>query len=335
MRNPKHVRACLWLLGATAVWGLSFPFIRATWLLQEKEAGVSSVFFAAALTVIRFGVAAILMALFSIRTLRALTKLELHQGIGLGIFGGLGILFQMDGLAHTSASTSAFLTQFYCLVIPIWVAWRKRALPKLAVIVSSLMVLSGVAVLSRFNWSEFALSHWRSWQSSVGEAETIVAAIFFAGQILWLERPVYAPNRVTHFTVIMFTTIAVLILPVAIWACPRGAPLIQTYFSGPSLALMAVITFACTLGCYTVMNVWQPHVTATEAGLIYCIEPLCASLFALALPGWISGFANINYPNEPVTIHLLVGGGLITAANVLIQIEATLTARRRSSHSPG
>jgi drug/metabolite transporter (DMT)-like permease len=83
----------------------------------------------------------------------------------------------------------------------------------------------------------------------------------------------------------------------------------------------AVILF-CTLGAYTLMNVWQPHVTATEAGLIYCIEPLFASLFALVLPGWISHVARIDYPNERLTSHLLIGGGLITAANVLIQIDA-------------
>src|SRR5204863_2199693 len=104
----------------------------------------------------------------------------------LGVFGGLGIVFQMDGLAHTSASTSAFLTQFYCLLIPMWVSWHGRTAPRLAVIVSSVMVLTGIAVLARFNWREFKMGR--------GEAETLVSALFFAGQILWLERPRYAQN---------------------------------------------------------------------------------------------------------------------------------------------
>ena len=127
MHNSKHVHACSWLLAATAVWGLSFPFIKATWIAQKNLVpDISSECFAAMLAVARFGIAGIIIALLSIRTLRRITRLELQQGLGLGFFGGLGILLQMDGLAHTSASTSAFLTQFYCLVIPVWVAWRKR-----------------------------------------------------------------------------------------------------------------------------------------------------------------------------------------------------------------
>jgi hypothetical protein len=67
------------------------------------------------------------------------------------------------------------------------------------------------------------------------------------------------------------------------------------------------------------MNYWQPQIDSTRAGVIYCAEPLVASLLALFLPAWISRMAHIDYPNEIATVSLLVGGGLITAANVLIQ----------------
>src|SRR6185369_16972692 len=98
MQSPKHVRACVWLLAATAVWGLSFPFIRATWLVQKSQVPeMPSVFFAAALAVVRFVIAGAIITVFSFRTLRQITRSEFQQGLGLGIFGGLGILFQMDG----------------------------------------------------------------------------------------------------------------------------------------------------------------------------------------------------------------------------------------------
>jgi len=321
MRNPRHVQACVWLLAATAVWGISFPFIKATWLAQQRLAPeISSVFFAASLAVVRFGVAGIIIALFSWRALWRTTRLEWEQGLGLGVFGGLGILLQMDGLAHTPASISAFLTQFYCLVIPIWVACHQRSFPRLAVVASSVMVLGGVAVLSRFDWREFKMGR--------GEAETLLAAMFFAGQILWLERPRYAGNRVSNFTVIMFGAIALLVLPVGVFTAPAGNQWVRAWLAPEVLGFAAVITIACTVIAYTVMNAWQPHVTATEAGLIYCVEPVCASLFALILPERLSRFAGIDYANEELTIHLLAGGALITAANVLVQIEAMLVRRR-------
>ena len=219
MHHPKHVQACVWLVAATAFWGLSFPFIRASWLLQKQLAPeISSFSFAAVLTVIRFGVAGLLIALFSPRSLRSVTALEFEQGWKMGIVSGLGIVFQMDGLAHTEASTSAFLTQFTCLLIPLWVAWRKRALPQLGVIVSCVMVLAGVAVLAHFDWRHFRMGR--------GEGETLLSAVFFSAQILLLEQPRYAPNRVNTFTIVMFvTTTTMLALVAALTSPPAPASL--------------------------------------------------------------------------------------------------------------
>jgi len=69
------------------------------------------------------------------------------------------------------------------------------------------------------------------------------------------------------------------------------------------------------------MNAWQPKITATEAGLIYSVEPIFGSLMALYLPAVFSVWAAINYANESATWNLLVGGGFITFANVLIQLR--------------
>ncbi len=314
-RHTEHWRACWWLLVATLCWGLSFPLIKTIWLAQTHlvpEAG--SVFLASLAAALRFGIAGLLIMLFSWRTLRTLTRAELAQGAGLAFFSGFGILLQMDGLAYTSASTSAFLTQFYCLLIPVWAAWRKRLAPRLAVILSSLMVLAGVGILSGMNWTQLTIGR--------GEAETILASILFAGQILWLERPCYANNRVTHFTVVMFAGTTLLLAPITLATMPSAAALLRVYQSGPVWIMFSALILLCTLGAYLLMNRWQPLVTATEAGLIYCAEPVATSLFALFLPAWLSQLAAVNYANEHLTWQLVIGGALITAANLLIQLEA-------------
>jgi drug/metabolite transporter (DMT)-like permease len=105
-----------------------------------------------------------------------------------------------------------------------------------------------------------------------------------------------------------------------------------TWTSPPWLALVAVLTVFCTLGAYWLMNAWQPKITATEAGLIYCIEPIFGSVMALFLPGLISRWAGIAYPNEHVTMNLIVGGGLITLANVLIQLRPLSRPAPRPAH---
>jgi len=55
--------------------------------------------------------------------------------------------------------------------------------------------------------------------------------------------------------------------------------------------------------------------------LIYTLEPVSASALALFLPALISGWSGIDYANEALTWHLLVGGVLLTAANVLVQLR--------------
>jgi drug/metabolite transporter (DMT)-like permease len=302
------------LLFATIFWGVSFPVMRSIALVQKQllpEAG--SWFMSAATVAVRFGVAALLLAAWSWRTLRHMTRLELWQGTGLAVFGGLGILFQMDGLAYTHASTSAFLTQSYCVLIPLFLAARARRGPPLRVVVCTLLVMAGVAVLAQFDWRDFRLGR--------GELETLVGSLLFTGQILWLERPCFAPNRVCHFSLVMFAGIAAIALPVCLVSMTRPSDLLVAYGSPMVLGLTGILILACTIVAYMIMNHWQPCLPATDAGLIYAVEPLFASLFALLLPGWFGALGGFNYPNEQLTAHLLIGGGLITAANVLIQLR--------------
>lgn len=223
------------------------------------------------------------------------------------------MLFQNDGLQFTSASTSAFLTQLYAILIPLWVALRTRRLPSATVWMSCGLVLAGVAILGRFDWQNLRLGR--------GELETLVSSLFFMGQILWLERPEFAGNRPMPVTFVMFVLEAAAFTVLAGIMAPRAADLPVLLTSMPWLGLTLLLTLFCTVGAFSLMNTWQPKVTATEAGLIYCLEPVFTSLLAFVLPGWFSAWAGFDYANESMTSHLLMGGGLITAANVLIQLN--------------
>ena len=74
----------------------------------------------------------------------------------IGLFASGGMLFQNDGLQFTAASTSAFLTQLYAILIPIWVGWRTRRNPGAVVWTSCALVLAGVAILGQFDWRDWA-----------------------------------------------------------------------------------------------------------------------------------------------------------------------------------
>lgn len=310
--RAQHRQALLMLLLANLFWGVSFPVVKAMTLLHERLLPGAGAWFTINLTVApRFLLAAVVLLLWQWRTVRTLTRGELAQGGIMGLFAVGGILLQTDGLRFTAASTSAFLTQFYAILIPVYVALRSRRNPGSRVWLSSALVLVGVAILGRFDWRGLGFGR--------GEWETLLSSLFFMGQILWLEKREYAANRGGMITLVMCTVLSVIFGTLALVAAPDAAALITPWSSPPWLGFTLILTVFCTLGAFSLMNAWQPKITATEAGLIYCLEPIFGSVMALFLPAMFSVWAVIGYANELATWNLLAGGGLITLANVLIQ----------------
>lgn len=302
------------LLLANLFWGLSFPVIKSITLLHGLLLPNAGTWFSTVYTIApRFLLALIVLLGWQARTFWKMRRLELEQGVILGLFASAGMLFQVDGLQFTAASTSAFLTQFYAIMIPVYLALRSGRSPGARVWISCVLVLAGVAILGRFNWQELSFGR--------GEWETLLSSVFFMGQILWLEKPRYAGNRVEKFTLVMFATQAAIFSVLAVVTADGVDALLLPWTSPGWLGLTATLTVFCTLGAFLIMNTWQPKITATEAGLIYCVEPIFGSAMALFLPGMISAWTLITYANETATAHLLLGGGLITAANVLIQLK--------------
>jgi drug/metabolite transporter (DMT)-like permease len=320
--NP-HRHANIGLLVANLLWGLSFPVVKAMVFTQEQLLPGSGNWFITAMTVgPRFLLAAAVLVLLAGRKLIGLTRFELQQGVLIGIANGLGLLLQVDGLQFTSASVSAFLTQFYAVMIPVVVALRMRRAPPAVVWICVALVLGGVAILGRFDFH--ALSFGR------GELSTLAGSVFFMGQIFLLDDPRYAGNRALPVSAVMFATVGVLFAILAMATAPHLADCLVPWTSGSWLTFTGMLTVFCTLGAFMLMIRWQPVITATEAGLIYCFEPVFASLMALYLPGVFSRWVGFDYPNETLTWQLLIGGGLITVANVLLQVKGTGTGREKT-----
>jgi drug/metabolite transporter (DMT)-like permease len=299
------------LILACILWAVSFPVVKALHLEQTARVpGVSSLFLAAWMQLARFGLAALMLLPFVIGRKRP-TRDEVRQGLVLAFWGGSGMALQADALAYTDASTSAFLTQAYCIILPLWACLRMRKRPATRVIVSTLMVVAGGAILSGLRPDHFKLGR--------GEIETLGAAFLFTFQILALEDPRYQRNRGLSVTFVMFLGIAVLLLPPTLLAAPTLATCFTAGASMQAFVLIGSLALLCSVGAYLIMNIWQPRVSATEAGLIYTMEPVFTALFVLFLPALLGGFIGSRYENETLSNTLVTGGSLILAANLLMQ----------------
>jgi drug/metabolite transporter (DMT)-like permease len=262
---------------------------------------------------IRFLIAGAIVAWWCRYLLKDITRAEVSQAVGLGLFTAGGMLLQMDGLSYTTASVSAFLTQGYCIFLPLVVAVMVKRFPTVQVLVAAVLVMAGVAVLAQLDWNDLKLGR--------GELETLLASVVFTAQILWVERPAYVRNHMGRVSALAFAITGVLLLPITFATAPTWSHLGLVYASAPAIGCLIALTLVSTLAGMLLMFTFQRRVGAVAAGIVYSCEPVFACLFAFVMPGMISAWAGIAYPNEALSQSLLVGGGLVLAANLLVQLK--------------
>jgi len=228
------------LIVACALWGVSFPLVKALHLEQTtRMPGVSSVFLSSWMQFARFGLSAVMPLPFLMRGKRP-TAGEIRQGATLALWGGAGMWVQADGLAYTEASTSAFLTQAYCIPLPLWACLCLRKAPSARVVLATAMVLAGGAVLSGIRLENLRLGR--------GEWETLLAAFLFTFQILALENPKHQGNRGASMSFVMFLVIAVLFVPVTMLSAPDLGACLKAGASVPAFVLIASLALFCSVG---------------------------------------------------------------------------------------
>ncbi len=311
--NPPDMtttnKAALLLVLGTAAWGLSFPTAKAVMQAQALVLpGHTEWFHAAFVLFNRMFIATCIMLALLGRDMFGFTRRELRQGLELGLYGGIGMLFQTDAQHYIAASTSAFFTQFTCVFVPLVIAVRSRKLPSPVVVIACILVMTGCVLLSGVQLGAIGLGR--------GEWETILSAALFTGQILCLERTEFHGNHMLRTATVMFAVKGAILLPLVL--AGGGLGWVHAYASLPVVVLSLILAVFCTAYAYGTMVRWQPEVTSTQAGIIYATEPVFASVWALFLPAWFSTFAGIAYPNEVLSWQLFAGGGLMLAANLLL-----------------
>src|SRR4051794_22547229 len=97
------------LVAVTAVWGVTF--------VQVKDAVALYPLFG--FLAVRFAIAVLALAPFAARRVRTLGRDGLLAGGWLGLLLAAGYALQTEGLAHTSVSSTGFITGLYVVLTPI------------------------------------------------------------------------------------------------------------------------------------------------------------------------------------------------------------------------
>lgn len=288
-----HFRSLALLLLTTLIWGTTFP------LLKDVVATLSP----AALVSSRFLIAALL--LLPCCRFRQLNRRLLGHGGLLGLVAFLSYLTQVVGLETISANRAAFITSLNVVMVPLlsWLLGRGVTLKSFA---AAGLAFAGIAVMS-----------WEAGAISWGDLWVLGCAVSYAVYILLIEA-VASQHPPLQLTVVQLVTIALLGL---LWVALTGWSLAGWSLAGGNLAggnqFAAVASHWPTLLYLGVMAtavttftqvVAQRHLSATEAAIIYTLEPVFAVLFSF---WWLA---------ERLNGREALGGTMILAAMLLSQI---------------
>jgi drug/metabolite transporter (DMT)-like permease len=306
-RSSHH--AALMLVAVTIGWGLGFPLVK-NW--QEASAQCPGGVVLASMTVIalRMLLALAILAAFQPGLFWKPSRRARRAGLLLGSMFFLGFGLQVVGAADTSPALSAFFTSVSSAIVPVltFVCFRVSA-PRLTLIGLGVGI-AGVLVLG--------MKDQGSWSIGWGDGLTLLAAVVFGVQIVVLDR-LGRTVEPSHLTVPCLAMAGVLALggacSIAAWDYGIGSWLswTGTMLQDPGVLrdLVLMTVFSSVLAFHW-MNVYQPRVAASRAALIYLLEPVFASLFSLL------------WQHDRLTYFLVIGGGLILAGNLLVELPGLL-----------
>ena len=272
--------ASLALLGMAACWGSTF------FLIKDLLDRVPTLDFLA----VRFAIAAVVMLVVAPRAVGRLSPTVRRHAVVLGLLYGVAQILQTAGLAHTAASVSGFVTGLYVVCTPLLAAAILRTRIPLVTWAAVLVATIGLGVLTLEGFSV-----------GYGELITFASAVLYALHIVGLGAW-STPSDALGMTILQVIVIAALCSAATV---PDGIVLPQGRADWASVLYMAVVVGALSLLAQT----WaQAHLPPTRSAIIMSMEPVFASLFAV----WLGG--------EHVTGRLLVGGGLVLAAMLAVEL---------------
>ena len=340
-----RVRAFPWIaIGAlilvNVLWGISFPVVKALNAMTDSHFGIDinaaehSIHFrllaSTWMLATRFTLALLLFCRVGFRLVAQTTRQEWRAGSIIGLLFFSGMVLQVIGLAIIPASRSGFLTSLTTVFTPMLGVMVFRIFPSMWMVIGAILALLGVVVLTGLivldetgiHFAEDAAERW-TW----GDTVTTIASMFFAFQVLLLD---YYGKRMRSVALTsgMFATTAGLswilfstMLAMHWVEMPGGSMMhasdwFQLASNRGYIVSLLILASLCSVISFGLMNRFQPHVSASQAAVIYSLEPVFASTWALFLPGWLSRWTGMNHENEVWTWSLIAGGAMILIANI-------------------
>lgn len=263
--NKLNVLGILLLFIATIAWGSSFV------ILKETISKVPTFYVLA----IRFTLSGILMGAICFKKIIKIPLKTIIAGVVLGVILALAYDVQTFGLAKTSPARNAFLTSSYCIMTPfmVWLISKKR--PKFYNLLAAFLCLFGIGLVVFSNQTD-------SGSMLIGDLLTLVSAIFYALQIVFIDKYHDNGHDGMQLLVIELLTVGFInIILFLIFDLPQGASVLL--LTKEQFIKIMYLMLVCTLFAQFAMIFGQSVTTANQASLILSLEAVFGALFSVIL----------------------------------------------------
>ena len=231
----------------------------------------------------RFALAAAFLAILFRERARRISRADLRAGGLMGLWLGLGYIFQTIGLQTTTTAKAGFITGLSVVIVPVLATILLRRPPGRTATLGIAAATVGLAFLT--------LDENLRVQS--GDLWVLGCAFAFALHIITVAR--YSPRHdAIRLALVQIATVAILATAAAlVFETPRFALPADTW---TAIAFTGVVATALV---FSVQVYVQRFTTPTHTALLFSLEPVFAALF-----GWWLA-------NETLGERELIGCGLI------------------------
>ncbi|MBV9927708.1 MAG: DMT family transporter [Acidobacteria bacterium] len=278
------------ILLTTLIWGSTFSISR----------GVLDSWPPLTYLAVRMPLAALVFALLFPRQVFGASRAAWRAGATLGVLMGLGFIGQTSGLLYTTPAKSAFITGITTPLVPVaaYLFWRTRPSREnlLGIVLAS---AGGALILAPVGDRSF----------NTGDLVTLSTTLIFACHINLMS--VYARRfDVRQLSALQITSAAAVV--VAAWLLVRAsASALGVGLLPPGLARetvapewsagvgaqIAYMILVATVATFLLWTWGQARMPATHAAVIFSLEPVFATAFAVLLRGsaeWTGARATVG-----------------------------------------
>ena len=267
----------------TIFWGLSYTFMVLGLEVLEAYNVV------ALRCLIAFIIAGLIFYKKLLRTNRQTITYAAIQGFLLfAVF-----ILSLFGLETTSASNAGFILSLTVVLVPIFTSILEKTLPSRAVMIAIVCTVIGIVILTL----KASLSF------NPGDIYMAIAAVCYSVYLILNSKFTKKVESIS-FGVFQLGFAGII---AGVLCLLYEVPQIPT----TSLGWVAILGLGviCTAFCFIAQSVVQQYTSPTHTGLIFSLEPIFASVFAILFLG------------ELVTVQLIVGGLFILTGNLVAQLE--------------